>query len=457
VSRRAALGSARAACDRESVGTEHTARERKPADRRRERERDARGEREHGPDAAVAALLAPLSGACRACGCGMPCDTHGKRLDGAVAARMGAALGENFDDVRIHTGRDAGILAEHHGALAVTAGREIAFAPGQYRPGTLTGDALLAHELAHAAEQRGADGPRPTTLSVDTHAEASADRAAVGVIGRALGWMRGAGTRIAAGGGGMRLRACSGSEVDAGQRAQVDTAFGKSFGHLAPFMDAHQEKLSGDALRVGGVSKDRDAETSSGSIRLQPYLFASSDPRLAAVVLHEMSHLRDPGTAPMGGSPLEGYGYAFEAWALQDALDRHAAGKLAMTPEAKEETKKRLIVMTGLLTYPPVDDTVGYRTNFNGMLPSLQTLNRIANSQSVDWGGKTPPPMLLAGMSPDDAKKLMGKLLTMPSEDLATSAGTPEAELLKWMRENQPAGNSLSSLFDTIKAAAPAP
>lgn len=39
------------------------------------------------------------------------------------------------------------------GARALTVGSDIAFAPGQFEPGTPVGDALIAHELAHVLQQ----------------------------------------------------------------------------------------------------------------------------------------------------------------------------------------------------------------------------------------------------------------------------------------------------------------
>jgi len=40
-------------------------------------------------------------------------------------------------------------------ARAVTRGQDIYFHPGEYRPGTASGDALIAHELAHTLQTRG--------------------------------------------------------------------------------------------------------------------------------------------------------------------------------------------------------------------------------------------------------------------------------------------------------------
>jgi len=58
-------------------------------------------------------------------------------------------------DVRIHSGSSAGRIATSMGANAVTVGKDIFFAPGRYAPGTPGGDRLLAHELAHVAQQGG--------------------------------------------------------------------------------------------------------------------------------------------------------------------------------------------------------------------------------------------------------------------------------------------------------------
>ena len=83
---------------------------------------------------------------------------RGQPLSGPVAARMGEALGDGFSDVQVHTDVGAGRMAGGFDARAFTVGSHIAFAPGEFRPGTMEGDALIAHELAHVAQQRGAPG-----------------------------------------------------------------------------------------------------------------------------------------------------------------------------------------------------------------------------------------------------------------------------------------------------------
>ena len=107
----------------------------------------------------------------------------GRPLDTGVASRMGHAFGRDFSDVRIHTDAEAGAAAAQANARAFTIGNDIAFAGGEYAPGTIVGDALLAHELAHVAQQDGADGGVLTKSDEAGSAlEHDADNAAVHAV-----------------------------------------------------------------------------------------------------------------------------------------------------------------------------------------------------------------------------------------------------------------------------------
>jgi hypothetical protein len=57
--------------------------------------------------------------------------------------------------VRLHDHAAAGAAARSIDARAFTLGADIAFAPGEYAPGTTEGRRLLAHELAHVVQQAG--------------------------------------------------------------------------------------------------------------------------------------------------------------------------------------------------------------------------------------------------------------------------------------------------------------
>jgi hypothetical protein len=83
----------------------------------------------------------------------------------------------------VHHGSAAGDAARSIGARAYAIGQNIAFAPGQYDPRSPKGNQLLAHEVAHTVQQRGAI-PRldlKKTRPGDT-AETNADDAAAAMV-----------------------------------------------------------------------------------------------------------------------------------------------------------------------------------------------------------------------------------------------------------------------------------
>jgi hypothetical protein len=89
----------------------------------------------------------------------------GASLDAGVRERLAPGLGDPLSDVRVHTDTGAGTLARAVSARAFATGRDVFFAHGEYRPGTTDGDRLLAHELAHVVQQRGAPASGVMRLS----------------------------------------------------------------------------------------------------------------------------------------------------------------------------------------------------------------------------------------------------------------------------------------------------
>ena len=79
----------------------------------------------------------------------------GRRLPSAERGYFERRLGADLGAVRVHP--DATVAADL-GAHGVAAGRDIAVAPGQWRPGTAAFRRLLGHELAHL-QQQGRSGP----------------------------------------------------------------------------------------------------------------------------------------------------------------------------------------------------------------------------------------------------------------------------------------------------------
>ena len=67
-----------------------------------------------------------------------------------VQAKMENSFGQDFSNVNIHTDSDQ---AKNIGAQAYAQGNNIHFAPGQYNPGSKSGQELLGHELTHVVQQ----------------------------------------------------------------------------------------------------------------------------------------------------------------------------------------------------------------------------------------------------------------------------------------------------------------
>lgn len=106
----------------------------------------------------------------------------GHTLDGHAKTRLQSAFGADFSDVRVHTDGTAQQLADGLNAHAFTIGTDIAFGPGEYRPGTVVGDALIAHELAHVVQQGGSKSFEPQGSTSNSELDADADLSALGAM-----------------------------------------------------------------------------------------------------------------------------------------------------------------------------------------------------------------------------------------------------------------------------------
>ncbi len=91
----------------------------------------------------------------------------GSPLDPATNTFMSQRFGHDFSDVRVHTDSRAVESARAVSAHAYTVGRSIVFDGGKYSPDTNPGRALLAHELAHVVQQRGAAPAVQSKLTIN--------------------------------------------------------------------------------------------------------------------------------------------------------------------------------------------------------------------------------------------------------------------------------------------------
>jgi hypothetical protein len=104
----------------------------------------------------------------------------GTGLDVGIQSRFSDSLGD-LSDVRVHTDDRADQLNRSVSARAFATGTDVYFARGEYNPGSASGDRLIAHELAHVVQQRGASSGGPLTVSnpgdaLETEADAVADQ-----------------------------------------------------------------------------------------------------------------------------------------------------------------------------------------------------------------------------------------------------------------------------------------
>ncbi len=146
--------------------------------------------------------------------------SEGKALDTNTRASMDSHFGHDFSQVRVHTDAKAAGSSEAVNARAYTVGNHIVFNTSEYKPGTLIGDALIGHELAHVIQQTEKTSHAATESSTtldNTSLEKAADSSAGGVIASILGGTRTIFGRVAQNvvpgfRTGLRLQRCERSE-----------------------------------------------------------------------------------------------------------------------------------------------------------------------------------------------------------------------------------------------------
>jgi hypothetical protein len=78
----------------------------------------------------------------------------GQPLDVDTRQDMESRFGQDFGDVRVHTGGAAHDSAKSLNAQAYTVGSDIVFQQDRFDPGSTAGRHTLAHELTHVVQQR---------------------------------------------------------------------------------------------------------------------------------------------------------------------------------------------------------------------------------------------------------------------------------------------------------------
>jgi hypothetical protein len=109
----------------------------------------------------------------------------GQPLAPATRAAMEPRFGHDFGRVRVHTDARAAASARAVNALAYTVGDDVVFAEGRFAPDAAAGRHLLAHELVHVIQQRGAPAATGGPLALGPEndaAEREAEAVATGVL-----------------------------------------------------------------------------------------------------------------------------------------------------------------------------------------------------------------------------------------------------------------------------------
>ena len=95
------------------------------------------------------------SSAINSLGSGMP-------LPASERAFFEPRFGKDLSHIRVHTGGTADTASQSISARAFSLGNNIAFANGEYQPGTQSGRTLMAHEITHTLQ--GGSGVRRQSL-----------------------------------------------------------------------------------------------------------------------------------------------------------------------------------------------------------------------------------------------------------------------------------------------------
>ncbi len=213
---------------------------------------------------------------------------EGEGLDAPVRSRMEAAFGTSFGGVRVHRDANAAALSSEVNARAFALGNHVAFGAGEYRPGSVVGDALIAHELAHVVQQRGVQqqggGAAVGGGSSDYGAlEADADSSAAGVVASMWAGARDGAAGLAARTGpalrsGLRLQRCKGEPTPAPASPTVDaiTIVDSAAGAISGYPD-----IEGNAdLNVPGPFNDSTTGECRNTHQIIFHLDAGSSSRL---------------------------------------------------------------------------------------------------------------------------------------------------------------------------------
>jgi len=276
----------------------------------------------------------------------------GQPLDPSTRNFMEPRFGHDFGNVRVHTDAGAAESARAVNALAYTIGPNIVLPPDQYKPASIEGRKLLAHELTHVLQQTGADG----TNASEEAAEKEADRNAVTSQGE-----NNLAVEITAPGKLQRQPATAGAEstaaltdidriVRAAERARRESSNATTmmingseivYRMIHEFLPDYDSKLSGVSYRAGLKEVGVEAEKGSISITVgNDFIFGTNKDtlELRALDLGRAIFAKAPRPGPAGKRPGLLGGMAIEAKKAPVKAPPVSESKPPLPPELLVET-----------------------------------------------------------------------------------------------------------------------
>ena len=206
----------------------------------------------------------------------------GQPLDAQVKGRMETAFGHDFSRVRVHANTNAAVLTSSLNARAFTVGTDVGFATDEYKPGTLIGDALIAHELAHVVQQSESTGNAAPPMKKETAAnsevlEEDADESAVGAVASIWGGVKRGLTKVSRQAlprlkSGLQLQRCSHDYEVNGLSTSSDAAaifFDRRKADIEdsqkPKIEALKQPVDRDLRLYSFISEDENIPPKSGA------------------------------------------------------------------------------------------------------------------------------------------------------------------------------------------------
>lgn len=296
--------------------------------------------------------------------------SEGQPLDRETRTAVEPALGHDFSQVRVHSDGRAAESAQALSARAYTVGRDVVFGAGEYQPDTGEGRRLLAHELAHVAQQSATLAPsfqaQQLTLSrPDDPFEREADAAAERVVAldsfvrptlstnlpshmvsrKAIGLddeedRRRLQTRRQAQLGAETAVAEDGPEVTSGSlplsSSDVESAQGADLAAPEASMAATEEASSDEASGLEGASQPHQAAAQQGAAGQAP-IAALQGPSTSTFSPERMP----PGTDDLRGTVDEGASPAVATASRQTIETPASANSSASTPSGSTSAPAR--------------------------------------------------------------------------------------------------------------------